>query len=62
MTKWEQLHAPVQYILDEDLQKNTMKLFGACKCAHVTRALAHQSQEMTVSHWPITMIDTGGES
>jgi hypothetical protein len=42
MTKsaqWDQLNAPVQYFLDENLQKNTMKLLGAWKCAHVTRAL-----------------------
>jgi len=30
---------PVQYFLDEDLQKNTLKLVGAWKSAHVTRAL-----------------------
>ncbi len=34
-----QQNAHVQFILDEDLQKNTLKLLGAWKSAHVTKAL-----------------------
>jgi len=38
------------YFLNEDLQKNMVKLLGAWKSALVTRALReHKEQEMTLS-------------
>jgi hypothetical protein len=53
----------LQYFLDEDLQKNTVNLLWAAKTAHFHSVMEENlQQEMTVFHWPITMIDLCGVS